>query len=125
MINTRKSIKLGIIGCGAITERGYLPAVRLLSNTVLTHLVDLDLERAASLAKHFGIPSFVDDYRQLYGKVDAVVVATPPNSHAPISIDCLNHGLHVLCEKPLAPSIDEAEQMIKVLILRRSQYNGY
>ncbi len=105
---------MGIIGCGAITERGYLPALKSVSNIVLTHVVDLDLERAESVAKHFDIPNFVDDYRLLYGKIDAVVVATPPNSHAPISIDCLNHGLHVLCEKPLAPSAREAEEMIAV-----------
>ena len=78
MINSRKPIKLGIIGCGAITEGGYLPAVKLLSNIVLTHVVDLDLERAGGVARHFDIPNFVDDYRLLYGQVDAVVVATPP-----------------------------------------------
>lgn len=114
MICSRKSIKLGIIGCGAIAEKGYLPASNLVSNIVLTHVVDLDLDRAERVAKHFHIPDFVDDYRFLYGKVDAVVVATPPNSHAPISIDCLNHGLHVLCEKPLAPSVREGEEMIAV-----------
>ena len=112
MINSSKPIKLGIIGCGAITERGYLPAVKLVSNIVLTHVIDLDLERAKSVAKYYDIPNFVADYRSIFGKVDAVVVATPPNSHAPISIDCLNHGLHVLCEKPLASTIEEAERMI-------------
>ncbi len=112
MNHSSEPIRLGIIGCGAITETRYLPAVRLLSNLVLTHVVDLDLERAESVAKHFDIPNFVDDYREIFGQVDAVVVATPPNSHAQISIDCLDNNLHVLCEKPLASSVEEAKQMI-------------
>jgi predicted dehydrogenase len=109
-----KPIRLAIIGCGAITEKGYLPAVQLLSNIDLTHIVDLNLERAERVAKQFNIPNSIEDYRLLYGKVNAVVVATPPNSHAPISVDCLKHGLHVLCEKPLAPTVREAEEMIAV-----------
>ena len=49
---------------------------------------------------------------EVFEEVDAVVVATPPSSHASISIDCLNHGLHVLCEKPLATSVEEAKEVV-------------
>jgi len=109
-----KEIKIGIIGSGAITEKGYLPATPMVPNLTVNHLVDLDLERARDLALRFLIPNFVSDYRGLLGEVDAVVVATPPHTHMQISIDCMHQGLHVLCEKPLAPSVSEAEEMIAV-----------
>ena len=109
----KKKVKFAIIGSGAITEESYLPAAETASNVVVTHLVDLDIERARDVAQCFQIPNFINDYQEIFGKVDAVVVATPPNSHAKISIDCMNNGLHVLCEKPLASSVEQAKDMIE------------
>ena len=86
----------------------------MVSNAVVSHLVDLDIERAREVAQRFQLSNFVDDYKKIFGKVDAVIVATPPDSHAKISIDCLNHGLHVLCEKPLASSVEQAKDMVEV-----------
>lgn len=105
-------IKLAIIGSGAIAEKGYLPAASNVKNVVFTHVVDLDHHRAKDVAQRFGVPNAVTDIQEIYGKVNAAIVATPPQSHAPISIDCMNHGLHVLCEKPLANSLMEAKQML-------------
>jgi len=112
MIASSEEVKLAIIGCGAITQARYLPAANLLPNLTITHVVDLDAETGHEVANRFQIPEFAREYQQVFGKVDAVVVATPPSSHARISIDCLNHGLHVLCEKPLAVSVMEAKAMI-------------
>ncbi len=108
----KEKVSLAIIGSGAVAEEAYLPAASLLSNAIVTHVVDLDIERARNVAKRFQISNCVSDYHEVFNKVDAVVVATPPGSHAHISIDCLNNGIHVLCEKPLAPSVEEAKQMI-------------
>jgi predicted dehydrogenase len=112
MKHSKERVRLGIIGSGAIAEEGYLPAADLVSNIIVTHVVDLDGNRAREVANRFQIPNFVTGYREIFGKVDAVVVATPPRLHAKISIDCLNHGLHVLCEKPLATSLEEAKEML-------------
>ena len=109
---SKKQLNFAIIGSGAIAERGYLPASDLVTDLSITHVVDLDKKRARDLAKHFQVPNFTNDYQTVFGKVDAAIVATPPTSHAPITIDCLNHGLHVLCEKPLAVSVQEARKMI-------------
>jgi predicted dehydrogenase len=108
----KEKVSLAIIGSGAIAEEGYLPAAATVSNIIVTHVVDLDAERAKEVAGRYYVPNVVTDYRELFGKVNAAVVATPPTSHAAISIDCLNHGLHVLCEKPLATSVEEAKEMI-------------
>jgi len=110
--STEEKINLAIIGSGAIAEEGYLPAAGHISNIVITHVVDIDKERAQEVAGRFGVPNALTDYRELYGKVHAAVVATPPDSHARISIDCMNHGLSVLCEKPLASSVKEAKEMV-------------
>jgi len=111
-VRSKEKIKLAIIGCGAVAQERYLPATELVPNIAVTHVVDLDVGRAKNAAAHFQIPSYVRDYRKVFGQVDAIVIATPPSSHARISIDCLNHGLPVLCEKPLATSVEEAKAMI-------------
>ena len=109
----KDNVKFAIIGSGAIAEESYLPAAEMTSNAVISYLVDQDIERAKDVAQRFQISNFDSDYQEIFGKVDAVVVATPPNSHAQITIDCLNHGLHVLCEKPLAPTVDQAKNMVE------------
>jgi predicted dehydrogenase len=109
---TEDKVKLALIGCGAVAEQRYLPAADLVPNLALTHVVDLDRERGREVADRFQIPNCVRDYREVFGKVDAVVVATPPRSHVQICIDCLSQGLHVLCEKPLAISAQEVRAMI-------------
>ncbi len=106
-------VSLAIIGSGAIAEESYLPAAEKASNVVVSYLVDLDIDRAKELANRFEIPNYTNDYREIFGKVQAAVVATPPSSHSKISVDCLNNGLHVLCEKPLASSIAEARDMVE------------
>lgn len=111
-MEAKDKVRLAIIGSGAIAEEGYLPAAAMVSNTDVTYVIDLDSERAREVANRFKISNFETDYREIFGKVDAVVVATPPGSHAKITIDCLNHGLHVLCEKPLATSVEEAKEMV-------------
>jgi UDP-N-acetylglucosamine 3-dehydrogenase len=107
-----KEIKLAIIGCGAVAQERHLPAAHLVPDLTVTHVVDRDEERGREVAQRFQVPNFAPDYRQVFGKVDAVVVSTPPSSHAQISIDCLSQGLHVLCEKPMTTSVQEAKAMI-------------
>ena len=108
-----KKISIGIIGSGAIVEESYLPAAKNIPNVAVSHIVDLNFERAKDVASRFKIPHYLKDYRELFRDVDAVVVATPPGSHSKITIDCLNFGLPVLCEKPLAASVQEAELMVE------------
>jgi len=109
-----KKVRLAIVGCGAVAQEMYLPAAHLLPNLAITHAVDLDIDRAREVATRFQIPNCVRDYQQIFGQVDGVVVATPPDSHARISIDCLNQSLPVLCEKPLAEKTAEARALIEM-----------
>jgi predicted dehydrogenase len=65
------------------------------------------------MARKYDVPNVYTDYRALIekGGLDAVVVAVPDDLHYPMTIDALDEGLHVLCEKPLAHSADEAREM--------------
>ena len=74
-----------------------------------------DREKGAALAARFGC-AFYGDYKEMLKKekVDIASVCVPTPLHAPITVDCLRGGAHVLCEKPFAPSTEEAEEMIRV-----------
>lgn len=108
-----KKTKLALIGCGAVTERGHLPAANSLENCEVVMLIDRDKERARMLAKKFKIPSVSADYRDIVGKADSAILALPHNLHASVSIELLNAGIHVLIEKPMATSVSECEEILK------------
>ena len=107
-------IRLGIIGCGAVTTKGYLPACRSLSDVEVVWVVDAADGVACHTAAEFGVPGYSQDYRKMLGQADAVVIATPPALHASMASDCLGEGLHVLCEKPLTRTVVEAEPLIEL-----------
>lgn len=107
------TVRLGIIGCGAIAEIYHLPF--LASDSRCKDgiaLAEPNEERRKEMCDKFGAAVDVADYRELLGKVDGVIIATPPTSHFPIAKWCLENGLHVLCEKPLTESVDEARELV-------------
>ena len=104
-------ISLGIVGCGAVAEVSHLPAAQRISNIQVAALVDKNLKRASDLAQHFDVPYYTDDYHNIFDKVNAVIIALPHNLHAPVSIEFLQQGIHVLCEKPMALTADECDKM--------------
>jgi predicted dehydrogenase len=107
-----KPIRIGIVGCGAITENSHLPASLASSLVELTVLCDMNLARADAVKRQFGLSvKCCADYQDLFGKVDAVVLALPNHLHASCGCAFLERGIHVLCEKPLATSVLECEQM--------------
>jgi predicted dehydrogenase len=78
----------------------------------LAALADTNELRLRYLQHRFGLrPIFFNDYRQLFGRVDAVILAVPNALHAPIGVEFLSRGIHVLCEKPLAVTRRECEQL--------------
>ena len=105
-------IRLAVIGCGAISERGHLPAALVVPQVRVAALVDKDQARAEKLAQKHPGAVVTDDYRTVTGNIDAAVVALPPSLHAPVTIDLLQRGVHVLVEKPMARNIAECDAMI-------------
>ncbi|HEV8579119.1 MAG TPA: Gfo/Idh/MocA family oxidoreductase [Thermoanaerobaculia bacterium] len=105
-------LRLAVVGCGAITTLHHLPAIALATQVKAAVLVDVDTERARKLAGRFGVPEVAADVSGLTGRVDAAIVALPNSLHAPVSIDLLRRGIHVLVEKPMAMNVRECDEMI-------------
>jgi predicted dehydrogenase len=109
--NTSK-VRLAVVGCGAVAQIHHLPAIVASDRVEAAVLVDADEKRARALAGRFGVPEVATDFTVLPGKVEAAVVALPNSLHAPVSIELLRRGVHVLVEKPMAMSVRECDAMI-------------
>lgn len=105
-------LRLAVVGCGAVATIHHLPAIALSERVEAAVLVDADAGRARALAERFGVPEVATDFKDLPGKVDAAVVALPNNLHAPVSVELLRRGVHVLVEKPMAMNVRECDEMI-------------
>ena len=106
-------LRVAIVGCGAIAEGIHVPMAALSDRVEVAALVEKSLPRARRLAAKYGVPVVVDDYRELIGQVDAAIVSLPNHLHAPVTIDLLQHGIHVLVEKPMALKTSECDEMIR------------
>jgi predicted dehydrogenase/nucleoside-diphosphate-sugar epimerase len=105
-------LRVVIIGCGAITEDAHLPAVLASSRVQLTGVVDSNHARLKYVTRRYGIERLAMlDYHDVLGRAEAAVLALPNYLHAPIGCELLGMGVHVLCEKPLAPSSADCEQL--------------
>ena len=102
-----------IIGCGGIAGFRHIPAMSQLPNVTLYGFFDGAPGRAAATAEKFGGKAFDDlDTALADPAIDAVVICTPTRSHCDLSVKALEAGKHVLCEKPMAVSAEDARKMI-------------
>ncbi|MGE3539935.1 MAG: NAD-dependent epimerase/dehydratase family protein [Candidatus Tectimicrobiota bacterium] len=109
-----ETLRLALIGCGAIAEQMHLPVLAGHQQVKLTALVDRNLQRVRRFAEGYGIAHVFTDTSDLTRDlVDAAVVATPPFHHAPCTIDLVQRGIHVLVEKPMATCYADAVQMVE------------
>lgn len=107
-------LKVGLIGCGSITEFRHAPEYKANENVEIAAFCDPQPERAEKLASRFGGKVF-SDYRDVLNisDLDAVSVCTSNNTHASITIEALKSGKHVLCEKPMATNLEDARAMVE------------
>jgi predicted dehydrogenase len=112
-----KKVKIGIIGCGGIANNKHFPALK--KNSDLNEIVafcDIVEERAVKAAKEFGAADakIYTDYKELLAntEVEVVHILTPNVAHAPIAVAAFEAGKHVLCEKPMAHTTEDAQKMI-------------
>ncbi|MBQ3192202.1 MAG: Gfo/Idh/MocA family oxidoreductase [Oscillospiraceae bacterium] len=105
-------IKIGIIGCGKITEVRHAPEYFENPNCEITAFFDVVPEKAEALAKLYGGKVYASVEELLASDVDAVSVCVANRFHAEISIQALKAGKHVLCEKPMATTPEDCEAMV-------------
>lgn len=113
MFQTHGKLKLALIGCGAMTTINHLPVVSSSDRVTAEVLVDKSTGRARELAKEYGVPFVIDDYRKIVGAAEGAIVALPNHLHAPVAIELLGHGIHVFVEKPMALRTSECDAMIE------------
>jgi predicted dehydrogenase len=110
---TMDKVRLGIIGTSYWAEGFYLHNLHTHPHTILAAICGRNQTRAEELAAKFGVGQAYSDYRRMIDgrSLDAVVVATPEDLHHPMTMAALEAGLHVICEKPLAQTAAQAQEM--------------
>lgn len=108
-------INVGIIGCGKIAQTRHLPEYNSNPDVNIIAVYDFNKERAEDIAKEYGVKVY-DSYQELINDpdIDAVSVCVRNIDHCKISCDAMKAGKHVLCEKPMAVSLNECEEMVRV-----------
>lgn len=108
--------RVGVIGVGHL-GRHHARLMATLPDVTLVGIADIDASRAAEIAGASGTVAYTDP-RSLLGKVDAVTVAVPTESHLEVAMAFIEQGVHVLVEKPLALTLDEADRLVDAAAAR-------
>jgi UDP-N-acetyl-2-amino-2-deoxyglucuronate dehydrogenase len=104
---------IAVIGTGSIAEAHLYSYQREEESAKLVAVVDVDENRARAAAGRYGVTDVFKDYRDVLARddVDAVSICAPPFPHVQMSVDALAAGKHVLCEKPVAPTLAELDRV--------------
>lgn len=107
--------KVAIIGAGAISRAHIHGFLQFKDRCQIVALCDMYPDKAEAKKNEYGLDAkIVSDYKELlYEGIDLVSICLPPYEHAPIAIDFLNAGCHVLVEKPMASSLEECDLMLE------------
>ena len=115
--NSDTKLRIGIIGCGGIANGKHMPSLKKQKNAEMVAFCDIIEERAQKAAKDFGVEGskVYTDYRKLLEDktIDVIHVCTPNKSHSLITVDALEAGKHVMCEKPMAKDSAGAKAMVE------------
>jgi len=106
------NLNIGIVGAGAISEIGYIPAIKQTRGILLRGLVDTNEKRLKYLRDKFNLQYYTVNLEKIIDKIDALIIATPPHTHQAIAKKAFGAGLNVLCEKPMANNSKECQKII-------------
>ncbi|KPK79549.1 MAG: hypothetical protein AMS25_12185 [Gemmatimonas sp. SM23_52] len=111
---SREAIEVGIVGCSGIAQIVHLPILAQLDGTSVTAVCDIDIAKAETVAERFQIAAAYSSIEELleHPDLDSVIVCTPNHVHAEHTELALQAGLHVLCERPLATSREQAARTL-------------
>lgn len=111
-----EKLRVGIVGCGLIAQAKHIPGFRRLrSKTILQAVCDRNRDLAGETAHKYGIPGAYTELSDMLSAqdLDIIDICTPPQTHAPLAVEALQHGCHVLMEKPMALTISDCDQIIE------------
>src|SRR5438477_3304867 len=103
-------LRVGVVGCGRIATGGHVPALKEIAargGCTIVGVCDTDRSRSEDVGRRFAVP-FYYTLAELIEKArpDVVSIATLPPSHRALTLQALDAGCHVLCEKPIAMNLD-------------------
>lgn len=111
-------VRVGMIGCGGIANGKQMPSLAKVKEVEMVAFCDIVYDKAQKAAEEYGTEDakVYTDYTELLKdpSIDVVHVCTPNKSHSYISIAAMEADKHVLCEKPMAKSAEEAREMVEV-----------
>lgn len=114
------TIKVGVIGCGGIANGKHLPSLAKIQEVSMVAFCDIDKIKAESAATRYGDENATvyEDYIELLkdDAIEVIHVCTPNNTHQEITVAALNASKHVMCEKPMAKTSEEAHLMIDAAV---------
>ena len=107
--------KVGIIGLGGIAQLVHLPILSKMNHVEIFAASELNKNRGKVLSAKFNIKNTYTDYDKMLemDELDAVIIATPTNTHEKIALACLNAGKSILIEKPGTKNLEEAQRINK------------
>jgi predicted dehydrogenase len=108
-------VRVAVIGAGGVAQVAHLPVLRKITAVEIAAICDNDLPKAQALAARFEVRDTYDDIEEVlrYAKPDAVVICTPNHLHEIHVVAALSAGVHVLCERPLALSLEGVERVLQ------------
>lgn len=109
-----KKLRVGVIGCGKIARLGHLPFFAGHEDVEVAAIADPEPKARDATARRFRVPHAFTSARELLGAgvCEAVVICSPHWAHREQAVEALSRGLHVLCEKPLAPTLEDADAIL-------------
>jgi predicted dehydrogenase len=105
-------LKSGVIGVGSLGQH-HARVYTELKDAELAGVADINVDQGQKVAERHKVP-FYADYRELLQKVDAVSIAVPTTQHHQVARDALGQGKHVLLEKPITTTVEQAEELVKL-----------
>lgn len=111
-----EKLKVGIVGCGLIAGKRHIPAFLKLKNTVAVSAVcDTSQSAAQQTALKYGIKKAYSNFSEMLTKekLDAIDICTPPQTHAPLALESMQNGCHILLEKPMALKVSDCDLMVE------------
>jgi predicted dehydrogenase len=123
-----EKIKVGVIGCGYIAQQAHLPNYSENAKCELVAICEADKEVLSRTAEKYAVKHTFEDYQELLrsGLVQAVSVCVPTRLHSRVVIEAAENGVHILCEKPLASDLSEADKMLEAVSKKGVRFSvGY
>jgi predicted dehydrogenase len=108
-------LRVGVIGLGNAAQSLHLPALQTIASATVVGGVDPEAQRRTAANGRWKLATFENVAELMHtAKPDVVIVCTPPETHVAVGTTALQGGAHLICEKPIAPSVEDAEKLLAV-----------